>query len=89
MTRGEYMRRARKNAGFTLDDLSKASGIYKNTIHLLEKGKSKGTIDTIELLADALGLSVDEYIGHKIVPRKMTENERFFTDKEKANGSRI
>ena len=78
MTRGEYMRLARKDAGFTLDDLAKASGIYRNTIHLLEKGKSKGNIDTIELLADALGLSVDEYIGHKVAPKRMSETDRFF-----------
>lgn len=78
MTRGEYMQMARKRAGFTLDALSKISGVYKNTIHLLEKGKTKGTIETIELLADALGLSVDEYIGHKVAPKKVSETERFF-----------
>lgn len=28
-----------------------------------------GQIDTIEILADALGLSIDEYVGHKVVTK--------------------
>jgi galactose-1-phosphate uridylyltransferase len=31
MTRGEYMRMARKNAGLTQDDLARDAGVYKNT----------------------------------------------------------
>lgn len=78
MTRGEYMRMARKNAGLTQDDLARDAGVYKNTICLLETGRTQGSIETIELLADALGISIDEYVGHKVTPKKMAKNERFF-----------
>ena len=68
MTRGEYMRKARINAGFSIVQLSDMSGIAQNTISLLErKAQRGGWVDTIEILADALGLSIDEYVGHKVV----------------------
>lgn len=28
---------------------------------------ASGRIDTLELLADALGISIDEYVGHKVM----------------------
>ena len=65
MTRGEYMRRARRNAGLTIKQLAALSGVWENAIGGLERGKRiSGQYMTIEVLADALGLSVDEYTGH-------------------------
>lgn len=67
MTQGEYMRKARKRARLSLVQLSKISGIPDTTIGALERDVNRsGTIATIELLADALGLSIDEYVGHKV-----------------------
>ena len=58
---------ARKK-GLTQLELAELSGIHQVTISALEKGRnSGGNLDTIELLADALGLSIDTYVGHKIV----------------------
>lgn len=66
MTRGEYMRKARLNAGMSIKQLSEASGVARRTIGELERGISRGGwLITIELLADALGLSIDEYVGHR------------------------
>lgn len=66
MTRGEYMRKARLNAGMSIKQLSEASGVARRTIGELERGISLGGwLITIELLADALGLSIDEYVGHR------------------------
>lgn len=66
MTRGEYMRRARRNAEFTIKQLAALSGVSANAIGGLERGKRiSGQYMTIEVLADALGLSVDEYTGHR------------------------
>lgn len=31
------------------------------------KVSRSGRIDTLELLADALGISIDEYVGHKVM----------------------
>lgn len=66
MTRGEYMRRARRNAGLTIRQLAALSGVSANAIGGLERGRRiSGQYMTIEVLADALGLSVDEYTGHR------------------------
>lgn len=66
MTRGEYMRRARRNAELTIKQLAALSGVSANAIGGLERGKRiSGQYMTIEVLADALGLSIDEYTGHR------------------------
>ena len=68
MTRGEIMRMWREKRGLTQPELAKLSGISQVTISALEIGRnSGGNLDTIELLADALGLSIDEYVGHKVI----------------------
>lgn len=68
MTRGEYMRKARTDAGLSIVQLSDMSGIAQTTISLLERKVQRGGwLDTIEILADTLGLSIDEYVGHKVV----------------------
>ena len=68
MTRGETMRMHRERAGLSQPELARLSGISQVTISALEIGRnSGGNLDTIELLADALGLSIDEYVGHKVV----------------------
>ena len=68
MTRGEIMRMWREKRGLTQPELARLSGISQVTISALEIGRSSGgNLDTIELLADALGLSIDEYVGHKVV----------------------
>ena len=62
------MRKARMNAGLSIVRLAEISGIAQTTISLLERKSLRGGwIDTIETLADALGLSIDEYVGHKVV----------------------
>ena len=65
MTRGEHMREARLKAGLTLRELGRISGVPFGTINRLENERNNGSIQTIELLADALGLTIDEYTGHE------------------------
>ena len=61
------MRMHRERARLTQCELAKLSGISQATICAVEIGRnSGGNLDTIELLADALGLSIDEYVGHKV-----------------------
>ncbi len=68
MTRGQTMRIWREKSGLSQYELAELSGIHQVTISALEKGRnSGGNLDMIELLADALGLSIDAYVGHKIV----------------------
>ena len=71
MTRGEIMRMWREKRGLTQCELAKRSGISQATICAVEIGRnSGGNLDTIELLADALGLSIDEYVGHEVIKHR-------------------
>lgn len=67
MTKGECMRNARLKQGMTIMELSHKTGINRNVIGRLEKDMYGGNISTIEMLADALHISIDEYIGHEVV----------------------
>lgn len=67
LSRADAMREARLNAGLTLRELGKLSGVEFGTIGRLEQGRNNGSITTIEILADALGLSIDEYTGHEVL----------------------
>ena len=71
MTRGETMRMWREKRGLSQCELAKLSGISQVTISALEISRnSGGNLDTIELLADALGLSIDEYVGHEVIKHR-------------------
>lgn len=67
MTRGQTMKKWREKSGLSQYELSELSGVTQKTIWALENNKNNGSVTTVELLADALGLSIDEYVGHKIV----------------------
>lgn len=67
MTRGEAMRKARLAQGYGLNELADRAGVAHGTLSYLERDISTGNIVTLELLADALGLSVDEYVGHEVI----------------------
>ena len=60
------MREARLRAGLTLRQLEEKSGVHYQTIWRIEQCNNNGTINIIELLADALGLSIDAYTGHEV-----------------------
>lgn len=66
MTRGETMRAARERAGLSLRGLAKRAGVCYMTIKRTEDDETSCSLTTAELLADALGLSLDEYTGHKV-----------------------
>ena len=71
MTRGEIMRMWREKRGLTQPELAKLTGISQVTISALKVGRnSGGNLDTIELLADALGLSIDAYVGHEVIKHR-------------------
>lgn len=64
---GESMRRMRIRAGLSIGALSRVSGVSRETISALERSVNRsGTIYTISRLADALEISIDEYVGHEV-----------------------
>lgn len=66
MTTGEHMKSARKRAGVTREKLSKISGVSVQTIHNAEANICYTNIFNIICLADALKISIDEYIGRRV-----------------------
>lgn len=66
MTRGDYMRKAREDAGLTLRELDARSGISFGVISRYERDvyPKRISLANVVILADVLGLTVDEYIGH-------------------------
>lgn len=66
MTIGEAAKEARLRKGFSIQELSEKSGVTLNSIYRLENDKNTPLLSTVELLADALGLSIDEYVGHRV-----------------------
>ena len=67
MTRGQTMKKWREKSGLSQYELADLSSVTQKTIWALENDKNNGSVTTVELLADALGLSIDEYVGHKAV----------------------
>lgn len=72
---GAAMRRARQRAGLSLRKLSARAGVTRQAISLLERGRREGNLSTVIPLADALGLSLDEYLGRTAPEHKMPETE--------------
>ena len=68
MTPGEHMKAARKAAGLSRPQLSKISGISVVAIYNNEHDLVLPRLFTVICLADALKISIDEYIG-RTVPR--------------------
>lgn len=66
MTLGESARKARETAGLTQNKLSEISGVCASTIFNIEKDARNPAVLSVEALAMALGISMEEYIGSEI-----------------------
>jgi len=69
MTCGEAAKRCRMDAGLSIKALAKLSGISYPMICFIENDQRNPSIVTVEALADTLGVSIDQYVGHKIKRR--------------------
>jgi transcriptional regulator with XRE-family HTH domain len=62
-TVGKRLRAFRKRAGLSQNQLAQRSGVTRTTIIFLENGNRQDlTTQTAMLLADALGISIDELV---------------------------
>lgn len=59
------MRRARKKAGISIEELAKRSGVSNVTIRSWELGRGGMIIETAMAVANALGITIDEYVREK------------------------
>lgn len=56
---GDQLRVAREEAGLSLSEVGELTGLSKNHIHRVETGRYNATIDTIAIIATALGCDVN------------------------------
>lgn len=73
MNIGERIRTIRKAKGFTQKDLAVLSGTSEITVRQYETGKRQPRIEQLSLIADALGVSSGELIGHDRSPYEKFE----------------
>jgi transcriptional regulator with XRE-family HTH domain len=78
MTVGEAMRAAREEAGLTQYELAAITGISPTSLNQYERDKHTPRIDMAEMLADTLGISIDEYVGH-VESKGSSPNAETFT----------
>ena len=60
------MREIRRERGLTMKELGKLVGMGESTISLYETGKHDPDIDTLNRIADALSVTVDELLGRPV-----------------------
>ena len=60
---GAILAQARRKRGWTLTQLSKASGVAVGTLSKVETGKSGASFDTVSRVAGALELRFDDVLG--------------------------
>lgn len=65
---GKRLRRIRRDRDWTLEDLSKHTGISPSTISKFENGQGVITIDTLMKLSKGLGLSMDSLANPYVQP---------------------
>jgi transcriptional regulator with XRE-family HTH domain len=77
LTTGQAMRLAREIAGYSQRGLSQAAGLSKNMVGMYEADRTQPSLYALISLADVLGISIDEYIGHQIKKKgRFTRGER-------------
>ena len=60
---GAALRRLRKAAGLSQEQLGMEAGVQRNFISLIERGQNQPTINTIARLARALGIKASELVA--------------------------
>lgn len=63
MVIGKRIREARKTLGLTQAALGKKSGLATSTICDIEKGRSKPSLDSLERIATALGVTPSFFLS--------------------------
>lgn len=67
MNLGENIRKIRLEKGYSIMKIRELTGLSKSTISDLENDKSSPTVETLQKIADALGVSVEDFFKSKPV----------------------
>jgi transcriptional regulator with XRE-family HTH domain len=60
---GQQIRLLRDQRHLTQDELARTSGLSRNTLSLLERGKTSPTVSTLKRLASALGVDINAFFN--------------------------
>ena len=60
---GERIRRLRSKKGITQDQLAELTGLNRVHLYRLENGRQSMTLNTLKIIADALGVRVRDLVG--------------------------
>ena len=74
---GDNIRRLRLKAGLTQEELALKSGLSQGYINQIESGKRNFTQKSLELVADALSVSIVELFREEETQRAPVVTERF------------
>ena len=66
LTIGQAIKRARKSKGISGKALAEKMGYHPNNVSKWETDQSYPRITTIIDMADVLGISIDELVGHEV-----------------------
>jgi len=72
---GEELRKARKEAGITQEELAARAGLHYTYISHLERNKKSPTIDSLFRICKALGISASSLIA-RVEDRGFKQKER-------------
>ncbi|MBQ8291801.1 MAG: helix-turn-helix transcriptional regulator [Clostridia bacterium] len=61
MTVGERVRAFRKKEGYSQNELAGIAGISQSHLRRVELGESRMTVDHLQMVCDALGISLKEF----------------------------
>lgn len=75
LTIGQAMKKARLSAGVSRRVLAEAAGIHPQSLVEYELDRHAPGVFALVSLADALGLTIDEYIGHEVKERSVEPDE--------------
>jgi transcriptional regulator with XRE-family HTH domain len=64
---GLFVRARRKQAGYSQDRFASAVGVHRTYMGLLERGKANPTLETLDAVAQRLGLDLVELLTLAIV----------------------
>lgn len=82
MTVGEAMRKARKKKRMTVDELAERSGYHAKQIWTWEKDTFLPRLTAVIDISDALGISIDELVGHIVGGEIMADSALSLKQKE-------
>lgn len=57
---GPVVRRMRRGAGMTLDQLSRGTGLSQSFLSQFERGRTQASISSLRLITDALGMNMND-----------------------------